>query len=770
MSDLVKTVVIRYKSNAAKLAADARKAAAGTKKLTKSTRESFSALDAHNARIVNAKINAEKARKAELQRLEDVKKAEKARFAAFDRAVAKATAKQRAFQQAQQAAWEAQQRQRELLEHNIGVFARYGVAIAGATAAIERVSQRSLQLNDIQGNLPFSIDRASEATGGLVDRYTLLQKATQANTLGAAKTGEEYARLTKVATKLARAQGLDATKGVEDFTIALARGSPKILDNLGLVLKQSEAEAIFAEHLGISTKRLTASQKAEAFRFAALQKGEEVIKTIQVEEEGLALRIQKTKVEVLDAADAILTLSNRLEDHIQFLNKTSESYGVFSKALNVVGGGALTTGAVFDGALFQMAEGVNLLEEATRGPMTAATEQVKVLTDILAEENRKISEQARVAGQEYQDLAIAITAAVNLDRVVEKNFKKYRKKRRGSEDVTTFFTDAESRAMTAELSGQTADVAGGIGGAGDLGFGRTEQSDALFDDLRARSEAANELAVEQAEKRREMMLEQLEIDRALGLDPAEQAEREAEIAESHHARMIELERKHQASKDQVQKAAHDAQLARIKAEKAAERQRMKELRLGFAVYQQVSNGTMDLAQNVLATTSMSAERQARIANRFKGVEVLGTALQAQVEAIAAFARYDFGAGAQYQAAAVLGFANSALLMSGALDQGGGGGKDVGGFTGDNFGPGRDSGRDSTSERGRAGGLPGPVSRNRIREQEPVSQGGASTAPTSGGKTINIKIGEFKTLTTEREDLGLELRNIIAQSEAVDGGI
>ena len=46
-------------------------------------------------------------------------------------------------------------------------------------------------------------------------------------------------------------------------------GSALILDNLGIVLDQAKAEAIYAESLGITASELTALQREEAFQKAA---------------------------------------------------------------------------------------------------------------------------------------------------------------------------------------------------------------------------------------------------------------------------------------------------------------------------------------------------------------------------------------------------------------------------------------------------------------------------------------------------------------------
>ena len=54
-------------------------------------------------------------------------------------------------------------------------------------------------------------------------------------------------------------------KSLNDLLLALGRGSPRILDNLGLIVKVSEANRIYAERLNKTTAELTGSEKQTAF-------------------------------------------------------------------------------------------------------------------------------------------------------------------------------------------------------------------------------------------------------------------------------------------------------------------------------------------------------------------------------------------------------------------------------------------------------------------------------------------------------------------------
>src|SRR5690606_34863258 len=89
----------------------------------------------------------------------------------------------------------------EALSAAKGNILAVGVAIGGAVKALDNMSDRTLKLSNMQANLPFSIDKAREATQGLVSDFDLMQAAINANRKGVAQTDEDFARLALTATK-----------------------------------------------------------------------------------------------------------------------------------------------------------------------------------------------------------------------------------------------------------------------------------------------------------------------------------------------------------------------------------------------------------------------------------------------------------------------------------------------------------------------------------------------------------------------------------------
>lgn len=152
------------------------------------------------------------------------------------------------------------------------------VAIGAATVALGRYAEaggRSLNVTTAfvrrVGDQERAISLLTSATSGLISEYDLMVQANTAFTLGAAETAEDMALLAEGATKLGRALGLDTTFALESLISGLARGEKEVLDNLGLLVSQAEANRKYAEALGIAESALTDVQRKEAFRAEGLR-------------------------------------------------------------------------------------------------------------------------------------------------------------------------------------------------------------------------------------------------------------------------------------------------------------------------------------------------------------------------------------------------------------------------------------------------------------------------------------------------------------------
>lgn len=173
----------------------------------------------------------------------------------------------------------------------------FGVMRSGAEAASELAAE-SVAASAIMENLPFSIDKAAAATGGLVSNLDLATLAVNASRLKLTESAPEFANFAEAAAKLGRSAGITAKEGIESLVAGLGRGSTEMLDNLGIVLKAEEAQRVYAESLGRTASQLSATEKADAFRAVGMQRVIEAAEGVTLTTDGAAAAVQRFGIEL----------------------------------------------------------------------------------------------------------------------------------------------------------------------------------------------------------------------------------------------------------------------------------------------------------------------------------------------------------------------------------------------------------------------------------------------------------------------------------------
>jgi len=108
-------------------------------------------------------------------------------------------------------------------------------------------------------------------TKGVVSDMELMRVANSSMLLGVGKSAEEFEVLTTLAKRLGQATGRDVLSAFEDLTLGIARQQPKILDNIGLVVKVEQSYRKYARSLGISVDMLDETDKRQAFLTATME-------------------------------------------------------------------------------------------------------------------------------------------------------------------------------------------------------------------------------------------------------------------------------------------------------------------------------------------------------------------------------------------------------------------------------------------------------------------------------------------------------------------
>jgi hypothetical protein len=131
-------------------------------------------------------------------------------------------------------------------------------------------------------------------SGGTVSNTELIQSANRAMVLGVAKSVEDFGTLMGIARIRARDMGISVTQAFNDIVTGIGRNSPLILDNLGIIIKQEEAQNKYALSLGKTADKLTENEKKESVRFAVLSEARKEIERMGTLQATYAERIQQT--------------------------------------------------------------------------------------------------------------------------------------------------------------------------------------------------------------------------------------------------------------------------------------------------------------------------------------------------------------------------------------------------------------------------------------------------------------------------------------------
>lgn len=221
---------------------------------------------------------------------------------------------------------------------DFAVFKEFGQMVAGAFKAVgaefEQLVTRGAEVQGIEtafSNLTSAIGEtkdsmlstSQQATKGLISDFDLMAAGNKALLLGLPVTAESFGGMAKAATVLGRAMGQDAKKSFDDLITALGRGSPMILDNLGITVKVSDANETYAKSIGKSADSLTDAEKKQAFYNAAT--------------EAAAAKVATIGDLQLTLADSILIARNRWQNFTDALGVAINQSPVLKAGMQAMG-------------------------------------------------------------------------------------------------------------------------------------------------------------------------------------------------------------------------------------------------------------------------------------------------------------------------------------------------------------------------------------------------------------------------------------------------
>lgn len=171
-------------------------------------------------------------------------------------------------------------------------------AIAVVGTKLLEVAEESNRTKAVFNNLQFALDGAAKASLGLVDNMTLAQSQVTALKLGAVTTSAEFDTLAEAGAKLGFVLKGDAAGGLRDLTEGLAKGSPEILNNIGLIVDKTTAYEAYSRAIGVSVSALTTAQRQEAVKTEGLKQAKEMSDSLTIATNDLSFAAAQAAVEM----------------------------------------------------------------------------------------------------------------------------------------------------------------------------------------------------------------------------------------------------------------------------------------------------------------------------------------------------------------------------------------------------------------------------------------------------------------------------------------
>lgn len=195
----------------------------------------------------------------------------------------------------------------------IGVTMKKAFDLGQAGAEVIQTTESFEMLLDKVGAAPDLLDQLQRASNYTIDKMSLMSATA---TLLAGTSGEmatalanstpELMEIAKAANKLNPALGTTADM-YDSIALGIKRGSPMILDNLGLTIKVGEANQRMADQLGITVDQLSAEQRQMALLNDVMRAGDELISQVGGSTVSATDNIARMESSLANAGDAIKT-------------------------------------------------------------------------------------------------------------------------------------------------------------------------------------------------------------------------------------------------------------------------------------------------------------------------------------------------------------------------------------------------------------------------------------------------------------------------------
>lgn len=185
-----------------------------------------------------------------------------------------------------------------------------------------------------------ALNKASEASGGLINKMDLMAAANKAFVADLPGVNQNMAFLADAATRLGDTVGIDATEAFDALNNAMITGQTRSLKMMGITISLDEAEATYAKQLGTTADKLSEAGQKEAVRLAILDKLQKKLTTLPPAEDDVnkaLTRINNTMTEYQTKAGTVINNNEQLRTSLNNFNKEMKDidFEAFARGLAI---------------------------------------------------------------------------------------------------------------------------------------------------------------------------------------------------------------------------------------------------------------------------------------------------------------------------------------------------------------------------------------------------------------------------------------------------
>lgn len=224
------------------------------------------------------------------------------------------------------------------LNQAIGIFERFGQVVKGVMDSVVQAAEKGIQairnltqtiaslagqaaildsmrdsFNKLTADFGVSgqefLRILKEQTLGLISEQSLIRSSMTAMMMISKEAmgdiTETIPMWAKIAMASARGLGLDIDYAFDSIVRGVARATPKLLDNVGLIMKLGEVYGNFRKEMGITSKELTVVQQQQALINEINRQGARFIEDMGISTGGLTTTMKQLGVTIKDLKNVI---------------------------------------------------------------------------------------------------------------------------------------------------------------------------------------------------------------------------------------------------------------------------------------------------------------------------------------------------------------------------------------------------------------------------------------------------------------------------------